>query len=74
MPSYFDRTSACRGRLSIFAAWLPSTPEPEPTNGSSIVAALRQQLRAQKQRYQTEIADLKAENERLQQALATARG
>jgi hypothetical protein len=37
-------------------------------------STLREQLRAQKQRYETEIADLKGENRRLEQALAAAHG
>jgi hypothetical protein len=50
------------------------TPSPvaaalEPTNESSIVAALRKQLRTQEQHYQTEIADLKSENKRLERSL-----
>jgi hypothetical protein len=59
------------------AVGLPQDPHPTapgPANESSIVAALREQLRAQKQRYETEIADLKAENKRLEQALAAAHG
>lgn len=53
----------------------PTAPQPaEPANQSSIAAALREQLRAQKQRYETEIADLKAEIKRLERALAAAHG
>lgn len=37
-------------------------------------AGLREQLRAQKQRYETEIADLKPDNKRLERALAAAHG
>jgi hypothetical protein len=52
----------------------PSTAASESTNESSIVAALRDQLRAQKHRYQTEIAELKTEVKTLEQALAAAHG
>ncbi|ABM16190.1 transposase [Mycobacterium sp. ENV421] len=52
----------------------PAPTTPQPDTESSIVTALREQLRTQKQRYQTEIAELKAENKTLEQALATAHG
>jgi Family of unknown function (DUF6262) len=52
----------------------PAPATPQPVTESSIVTALREQLRAQKQRYQMEIAELKAENKTLEQALATAHG
>jgi hypothetical protein len=49
-------------------------PEPYPSTESGVAAVLREQLRTQEQRYETEIADLKAENERLKRALAAAHG
>lgn len=53
----------------------PTLAAPQPASAeSSIVTALRDQLRNQKRRYQTEIAELKAENKTLEQALATAHG
>lgn len=52
----------------------PAPATPQPATESSIVTALREQLRTQKQRYQTEITELKAENKTLEQALATAHG
>jgi hypothetical protein len=52
----------------------PSTAASESTNESSIVAALRDQLRAQKHCYQTETAELKTEVKTLEQALAAAHG
>jgi hypothetical protein len=42
--------------------------------GPGIAAARREQLRPQQQRCETEIADLKAENKRLERALAAAHG
>jgi hypothetical protein len=45
---------------------------PEPAIQSTVVTALREQLRAQKKHYETEIADLKAENTRTERALAAA--
>ncbi|HYB34697.1 MAG TPA: transposase [Mycobacterium sp.] len=45
---------------------------PAAASESTIVTALREQLHAQKQRYQTEIAELKAEVKTLEQALAAA--
>ncbi len=50
----------------------PAPAAPEPANESSIVAALRELFRAQKLHYETEFADLKAENKRLERALAAA--
>lgn len=52
----------------------PAPTTPEPAAESTIVTALREQLRTQKQRYQSEITELKAENKTLEQALATAHG
>lgn len=52
----------------------PAPAAPEPATQSGVVAALREQLRTQQQRYETEIADLKAENKRLERALAAAHG
>jgi hypothetical protein len=44
------------------------------TDESSIVAALREQLRTQRQRYETTVAKLKGEVNTLEQALAAAHG
>lgn len=52
----------------------PAPTAPEPSTKSGVVAALREQLRAQKQRYETELAELRAENKRLERALAAAHG
>jgi hypothetical protein len=52
----------------------PAVLSPEPATQSSIVTALREQLRAQKQHYENKIAELKAENKTLEQALAAAHG
>ena len=49
-------------------------PPPEPATESTIITALRDQLRIQKKRHQSEIAELKAENKTLEQALAAAHG
>ncbi len=59
---------------SINPAPTPAAATPNQTNDSSIVAALREQLRSQKHDYQTEIAQLKAEVKNLEQALAAAHG
>ncbi len=52
----------------------PAPATPQPATESSIVTALREQLRIQKHRYQTEIAELTTENKTLEQALAAAHG
>jgi hypothetical protein len=52
----------------------PAPATPEPATRSGIVSALREQLRTQQQRYEADIADLKAENKRLERALAAAHG
>lgn len=52
----------------------PAPATPQPASESSIITALREQLRIQKQHYQTEIAELKAKNKILEQALAAAHG
>lgn len=59
---------------SINPAPTPAAATPNQTSDPSIVAALREQLRGQKQQYQTEIAKLKAEVKNLEQALAAAHG
>ena len=62
----------------IRAAGTAPTPRlAEPTTPgaqSSIVAALREQLRAQKQRYESEIADLKTKVKKVERELAAAHG
>lgn len=52
----------------------PTPAAPRPATEPSIVTALREELRTQKQHYQTEITELKAENRTLEQALAAAHG
>jgi len=53
----------------------PTTPPGDEANGeTSITAALRDQLRSQKTRYETDIATLKSQVKQLQQELATAHG
>lgn len=53
----------------------PTTPTGDAANGeTSITTALRDQLRSQKTRYETDIATLKSQIKQLQQELATAHG
>ena len=47
----------------------PTSPPPNPASWPR-----GEQLRAQKQRYEAEIADLKSENKRLERALGAAHG
>lgn len=52
----------------------PAAAPATATGESGVVTALRQQLRAQEQHYQGQIAELKAEQKKLEQALAVAHG
>jgi hypothetical protein len=52
----------------------PAPPLPGTATESTIITALRDQLRIQKLHHQSEIAELRAENKTLEQALATAHG
>ena len=70
MSSRVTVTSSRIGQLRTTPRLAP--PSPEPAGESSIVNALRDQLRAQKRHYESEIADLKAEVKKLQRELAAA--
>jgi hypothetical protein len=72
MSSRITVTSSRIGQLHTTPRLAP--PSPEPAGESSIVNALRDQLRAQKRPYESEIADLKAEVKKLQRELGAAHG
>ena len=71
MSSRITVTSSRIGQLHTTPRLAPPSPE---TGESSIVNALRDQLRAQKRPYESEIADLKAEVKKLQREPAAAHG
>lgn len=66
----FDQIRAEAAKPALNTAPPPS----ESATESTIVTALRDQLRTQKLRHQSEIAELRAENKTLEQALAIAHG
>lgn len=69
-PDLFDKIQAAKTTTRP----QPSTPTLNADGQSSIVAALREQLRTQKHQYETELATRKAEIKQLSADLATAHG
>ncbi|CAN3131154.1 DUF6262 family protein [Mycobacterium sp. smrl_JER01] len=72
--NHTDLFDEIRAASAIPRPTIAATESEAPIRGSSVDAALRQQLRTQKRQYDNDIAALKAEIKELNQQLAAAHG